>query len=279
MKSRALTWVLYVLALLGLAVLVSILLALAQAGIPRISWQFFTEAPRQTARGGGIGPELFNTLYMVLGAMAISVPIGLAAAILRVEYRPGSRWATLVEESAQLLATLPSVVVGLALFVLLISQWHWPFSRLSGGLALAFINIPWAAQSAMTVLRSVPDTLREASLALGATRFQTVTRVVLPRSWPGLVSGLGLGGARLLGESAALIYTAGVNVSPHAGWNIWAPGETLAVHLWYVRTEGLMPDANGVAAATGLVLLGLLGAMLAVGFGIASWLSRRAGVR
>lgn len=279
MTGRGLTLLLYVLAALGLLLLGSLLIQLVVTGWPVLSWPFIVSDTRQVTAGGGIGPALINTLYMVGLAMAVSVPIGLAAALLRVEYIRDRRVADAIESTAELLASLPSVVVGLGLFALLVGVLHWPFSRLTGTAALVAINIPWAAAAAMGVLKAVPDSLREGSLALGATRFQTVRRVVLPRSWPALVSGLGVGGARLLGESAALIFTAGVNAAPGQGWDLWSPGATLAVHLFYARTEGLMPDANGVAAATGVVLLVLLVLLLAVGHGLAAYFSRRAGIR
>jgi phosphate transport system permease protein len=265
-------------ALIGMALLVWVVGSIVVTGLPLISWRFLTLAPAHTAAGGGIGPVLVNTVYMILVALAASVPIGLGAAVLRVEYL-GPAAGRQLQAVANLLASLPSVVVGLGLFLLLIATWHWPFSRLAGIVALATINIPWVAASAMTALQAVPDSYREASLALGATRYQTLMRVVLPSVLPALVSGLGVGGARLLGESAALLFTAGVNAASHVGWSLWAPGGTLAVHLFYVRTEGLMPDANRVAAATGVVLLGLLAVLLGLGHGLARVLARRAGIR
>jgi phosphate transport system permease protein len=278
MRRAGLTGVIWVLALLAAALLVWVVGGLVLTGWSALSWHFLTALPRHGEAGGGVGPVLVNTVYMVGAALCLSVPVGLGAAVLRVEYVAGS-WGRRLEAVANLLASLPSVVVGLGLFSLLVATWHWPFSRLTGIVALTVLNIPWVAASAIAMLRDVPDRLREASLALGATRLQTLTRVILPAILPGLVSGLGVGGARLLGESAALLYTGGVNAAYSAGWNPWAPGATLAVHLFYVRTEGLMPDANRVAAATGIVLLALLALLLAAGHGAARAFARRAGVR
>lgn len=276
MRRRALTTGLFVLAGVGLALPLSLVAELVARAAPVLSWAFLFTPAREVEPGGGIGPELVNTLVMVGAALLASAPLGLAAAILRVEYlRPG-RWAEALETAATLLAALPSVVVGLGVFVFLVGSLHWPFSRLTGTAALFVLNVPWVAQTGMAALARVPDSLREASLALGATRFQTVMRVVLPWAWPALATGIGVGVARLLGESAALIFSAGVNAG---GGGIWAPGATLAVHLWYVRTEGLMPDADHVAAATGVVLLALVGLGLALGYGLAAILSRRAGMR
>ncbi|MCL8206659.1 MAG: ABC transporter permease subunit [Actinomycetia bacterium] len=276
MRRRGLTAALFGLALVGLALPLGLVAELVVRAMPVLSWRFLLEPARELEPGGGVGPELVNTLVMVGGALATSVPLGLAAAILRVEYLRAGRWAEALETAATLLAALPSVVVGLGVFVFLVGGLHWPFSRLTGTVALFVLNVPWVAQTAMAALARVPDTLREASLALGATRFQTVVRVVLPWAWPALATGIGIGAARLLGESAALIFSAGVNAG---GGGIWAPGATLAVHLWYVRTEGLMPDADHVAAATGVVLLALVSLGLALGYGLAAMLSRRAGMR
>jgi phosphate transport system permease protein len=275
-RRRGLTAALFGLALVGLALPLGLVVELVVRAVPVLSWRFLLEPARELEPGGGIGPELVNTLVMVGGALATSVPLGLAAAILRVEYLRAGRWGEALETAATLLAALPSVVVGLGVFVFLVGGLHWPFSRLTGTVALFVLNVPWVAQTAMAALARVPDTLREASLALGATRFQTVVRVVLPWVWPALATGIGIGAARLLGESAALIFSAGVNAG---GGGVWAPGATLAVHLWYVRTEGLMPDADHVAAATGVVLLALVSLGLAFGYGLAAVLSRRAGMR
>ena len=223
-------------------------------------------------------PLIENTLYMVGTALVVSVPLGLAAAVARTEYLPGPRGRWL-QGVAALLASLPSVVVGLGLFLLLVDAWHLPVSRLTGMVALVVINLPWVAASTMSLLSAVPENLRDASLALGGTRLQTALRVVLPRALPALVSGLGVGGARMLGESAALLYTAGINAAPGAGWNLMAPGGTLAVHLFYMRTESLAPDANGVAAVTGVILLALLAVLLLLGHALAAAAARRAGIR
>lgn len=275
MKTGALTWLIWVVAVAGAALLASVVLEVLTSGWPLLSWHFVTAGPRALTAGGGVGPLVFNTVYMVGGGLLLSVPLGLLAAIHRTEYG-GGRW---IEELATLLSALPSVVVGLALFTLLVAVAHWPFSRLAGMLALGAINLPWVAAAGIPVLRQVADARREASLALGASVWTTVWRVVVPEALPALVSALAVGGARLLGEAAALIYTAGANTPAQFTWSLWAPGATLAVHLWQVRTEGLMPDANQVAAATGLVLLGLMGAVLLVGGGLAHWLGRRAGIR
>jgi phosphate transport system permease protein len=279
MRRSILTGIIWALAGVAACLLLWVVGGIIRIGVPALSWHLLTAAPRHQGAGGGLLPVIWNTLYMTAAALLLSVPVGLGAAILRVEYLGSHSAGARLEEVAELLSSLPSVVIGLGLFSLLIAEWHWPFSRLSGTMALVAINLPWVAASAMGLLKQVPDSFREASLALGATRLRTLTRLLLPSLLPGLVAGLGVGGARLLGESAALLFTAGTNASLGAGLNPMAPGATLAVHLFYVRTEGLMPDANQLAAATGVVLLILLVLMLTLGHGLASALARRAGIR
>lgn len=269
------TVAIWAVAAVAFGLLVAIVGEVVVTGWPVLGWRFLVGTPRTLAAGGGVGPLLFNSVYMVGLALVISVPLGFLAALYRTEYGGGG-W---VEQAATVLTSVPSVVIGLALFVALVAAAHWPFSRLTGALALAAINLPWAAAASAPVLRQVPDSRREASLALGGSVWTTVWRVVVPEALPRLVSVLAVGAARLLGEAAALIFTAGVNAPAGFTWSPWAPGGTLAVHLWQVRTEGLTPDANAVAAATGVVLLVLMAAVLAVGGGVAHWLGQRAGIR
>jgi phosphate transport system permease protein len=278
MKSGWLTRAVVVLTAVGAAGLLSVVGRLVVTALPVLSWHFVLAAPSHRAPGGGVGPLLGNTVYEVTVALAVSVPVGLGAAILRAEYLSAA-WGTALEATADVLASLPSVVVGLGLFLLLIDLAHWPFSRLSGMAALVVLNTPWVAATAMRLLAAVPTAWREASWALGATRLQTLVRVVLPSLVPGLAATVGLGAARMAGESAALLYTAGTNGPATGGLGLWLPGGTLAVHLFYVRTEGLMPDADGVAAATGVVLLLLVAAWLAAGQALARWWAHRAGIR
>jgi phosphate transport system permease protein len=270
MSARGLTVGLWALGLAGVALLAWVVVGLVAAAAPLLS------SGAWAREAAVLGPLLANTVYMVAAALAVSVPLGLAAAVWRTEYAAGTRGRWL-EAAADLLASLPTVVVGLGLFLLLIDAWHLPLSRLTGMVALVVINWPWVAAAAATVLQQAPDALREASLALGATPFATAYRVVIPRVLPGLVGVITLGTARLLGEAAALLYTAGLNASSDAGWNLLAPGGTLAVHLFYVRTEGAPPHAAAQAAVTGVLLLAVVGAVLALGRTAMAAVGRRAG--
>lgn len=255
------TWVhgisLLLAAMIGV-VFLFIVASLVKDGLSSITWRFLVSAPDNTAGAGGIGPELFNTVLMVGITLVVTIPLGLMTAIFQQEYR-GSRRRKRSIEVIRLRATLlsvPTIVVALIVYRIAVGWWHWPVSVLTGCLALVVINWPFLAAVSAGALASVPDSYREASLALGASRFETTMRVVLPASLGMLIDGWGLSFARLAGETAALIVTAGVNVSRH--WSLLGPGETLAVHMWYIRTEGVSANRDGQAAATGVVLMVLI---------------------
>ncbi len=272
-----LTWLLYGLAGVAMALPAWLVASLVRDGAGLLSWQFLTTESRPLAAGGGVGAELFNTLYVVGLALAVSVPVGLGVAVLRREYGWGRRWGPSLEALADFGAGVPSVVVGFVAFILLVGALDWPFSRGTGAAALFLLNVPWMAASGMVVLAAVPESLREASLALGASSWDTIRRIVLPSAAPGLVQAVTVGAARLLGESAALLFTTGVNAAAR-GWSFWAPGATLAVHVFTVRTEGLMPDATAVSAATALVLLAMVVALLWLGRAASRWFMHRSGL-
>lgn len=233
------------------------------------SWHFLWSPPSEMG-GGGIGPELLNTLIMVGMASVISVPLGLAGAVFRVEYGGSHRFIKVLDRVRFTWMSLPTIVIGLLVYQWVVVGLGWPLSIRSGIVALVVMNWPFVVNIGVEALAGVPDASREGSLALGATRSQTLRRIVFPTALPALVAGLGVCTARLLGESAVLIFTAGLNVGVHWSWSM--PGETLAVHLWYLRTESLAPRANSEAAATGVVLLVLVGLVLYLTQKIAHWL-------
>ncbi|MCL4493635.1 MAG: ABC transporter permease subunit [Firmicutes bacterium] len=261
----------YVMAGIGVAAmlaLLSVVLPLAVQGLPRLNMDFLFKPPRELG-GGGIGPEILNTLIMVGLSQCISLPLAIIIAIYRVEYDHIRHLARLFDQGLQIVLSLPTMVIGLIVVDVAIVRWHWPISVESGILVLSLINWPFAVFLTVQVLQRIPDEWREASRALGASRWQTITRLILPVAWADIIELTGLTMARLMGETAALIYTAGLNVTSRFAFS--APGETVAVHLWYIRTEGLMPDADQVAAATGLVLLLLVIAVLWVSQKFAEW--------
>lgn len=266
-RISGVTVVLVLLAGLGAALLIGVAGELVVSGWPEVVRSFRPGA-------ADLRPELFNTLYMVFIALLLSVPPGLLAALWRTEERA----PRLVEDVASLLSSLPSVTIGLGLFELLVATLGWPFSRATGILALTAMNLPWTTAAAIPVLRQVGESRRQASLALGASIYTTAVRVVLPEALPGLVMVLAVGAARLVGEAAALLFTAGVNAPPRFVWSPWAPGATLAIRLFRVGTEGLHPDARAISAAAGIVLLAFTLVLLALAGMLERFFRRRAGI-
>ena len=227
---------------------------------------FLTGKPEQFKEGGGIGPELFNSFYLLVLTMIISIPLSLGAAIYLVEYAPGNRVTHIIKTVIEVLSSLPSIVVGLFGFLLFVIYFGWGFSIISGAFALTIFNIPLLVRVIQQALESVPTTQRDAGLALGLTRWETTIHILLPTAMPAIITGIILSAGRVFGEAAALIYTAGQSApmldftcldfsSPTCPWNIFRPAETLAVHIWKINSEGVVPDLDAISNGTAAVLM------------------------
>lgn len=258
--------VLYGIAVFITLILISLLGYILVRGVPNISWKFLTERSKTFQEGGGIGIQLFNSFYLLLITMIFSIPISLGAGIYLSEYAP-KNWVTgLIRTSIEILSSLPSVVVGLFGFLVFVVQAGFGFSILSGALALTFFNLPLLTRNVEESLKAIHFTQREAGLALGLSRWETVTKVVVPEALPGILTGIILGAGRIFGEAAALIYTAGQS-APAIDFSNWNPfsissplnvmrqAETLAVHIWKINSEGTMPDGAKVSAGASAVLI------------------------
>jgi phosphate transport system permease protein len=232
--------------------------ALARDHLPR----FLVSLPSETTAGGGIGPELFNTIYFAVMSTAITLPIGVGAAVYLARFASSTRFVAAVRTALDTLASLPSIVYGLFGFLIFVVQMHAGYSLFAGAFVLALLNLPLVVGIAEESLHAVPRELDEASLALGATKVQTTVRVTLPYAWPGVLSALVLSIGRVFAESAPLIMTAGTTISRASAYSInpFRGGETLAVHLWYVNSAGLAPDRADVSAGTAAVLVVLVAA-------------------
>lgn len=247
-------------------ILASLLLFILWRGLPQISWEFLTAPAKSFQVGGGVGIQLFNSFYLLLLTMLISAPLGLGAAIYLSEYARDNWITDFVRTAIEVLSSLPSIVVGLFGFLVFVIQFDFGFSILSGALALTIFNLPLLTRTIEDSLQAIPATQREAGLALGLSRWETVTRVILPAALPGIITGMILAAGRIFGEAAALIYTAGqsapaldfTNWNPQSitsPLNIFRPAETLAVHIWKINSEGVMPDGVEVSAGASAVLI------------------------
>ncbi|MGI6229319.1 MAG: phosphate ABC transporter permease PstA [Tractidigestivibacter sp.] len=226
---------------------------------------FLTAKPEQFKAGGGIGPEIFNSFYLLVLTLLISLPLSLGAAIFLTQYAPEGRFTNIAKTAIETLSSLPSIVVGLFGMLVFVLQFGWGFSILSGALALTMFNIPILVRVIQQALEAVPREQRDAALALGLTRWEATVHILIPAAMPAIVTGVILSAGRVFGEAAALIYTAGQS-APALDWsapitslsnplNIFRPAETLAVHIWKINSEGVVPDLAAVSAGTAAVLM------------------------
>jgi phosphate transport system permease protein len=257
--DRVVTGALWIIALGVVALLIYIILAELLPGLSAINWQFLT-----TAGDTGIAPEIFNTFYIVIFALIVSVPVAIGASIYLVEYARQGPFVTTVRFATETLAGVPSLILGLFGFLLFVTQngdhTRFGFSRIAGALTIAILNLPLLLRVTEDALRSVPNELREASAALGATKFKTVVRVLLPTALPGITTGIILAIGKMIGETAALIYTAGLSSSVN-GWfslNPLTSGDTLTVHLFALQSEPIGQNIAQQEAGTATLLIVLL---------------------
>lgn len=260
------TGVLYAVSAFIVLILAALILYILVRGLPTISWDFLTKPSKAYQKGGGIGIQLFNSIYLLIITMLISFPISLGAGIYLAEYAKDNWVTNLIRTSIEILSSLPSVVVGLFGFLVFVIQFGYGFSILSGALALTLFNLPLLTRNIEESLRAVHYTQREAGMALGLSRWETVLHVVVPEASPGILTGIILSSGRIFGEAAALIYTAGQSAPAldFTNWNplsvsspisIFRQAETLAVHIWKINTEGTMPDGVQVSAGASAVLI------------------------
>ncbi len=256
-------WLGAILVLVILGVLIGYIL---YHGFSSIDINFLTRPPLTTTAGGGIGPQIFNSFYLLFLSMSMTIPIGLLAGIYMAEYAQPGRITEMIRLSIETLTSLPSIVVGLFGLLVFVNMTGWGYSLASGALALTIFNLPMMVRIVEESISSVPNSLRESSLALGATRWQTIWRVVLPAAFPGFVTGTIIISGRVFGEAAALLYTAGMSspplsfnelnpASPASPLNPFRPAETLAVHIWKVNSEAMIPDIRRVADGSAAVLV------------------------
>jgi phosphate transport system permease protein len=251
-------------------------------GLKVIDIDFLTKSPESIVAGGGIAPQIFNSFYLLFLTMLITLPVALLAGIYLAEYAGrNNKIAESIRLSIETLSSLPSIVVGLFGLLIFVNMTGWGYTLMSGALALTVINLPLMVRVSEEAIHGVSPEIREGSLALGATRWQTMWRVILPAAFPVIVTGFIITAGRIFGEAAALLYTAGMSSpvlnftnfdfsSPSSPLNPFRPAETLAVHIWKVNSEGLIPDVRRVADGSAAVLV-----IIVLGFNIlARWISR-----
>ena len=255
-KNSLAIGMLWLAGLFVLALLVVFLGYILYKGMPVLSASFIFGRSSEIEAGGGVGAQLFNSVYLLFLSMAVSIPIAVGAGVYLAEYARDTRLTRAIRLSTECLATVPSIVLGLFGMIVFVNIMGMGFSIIGGALTLVLLNLPLLVRVTEESIRTVPDFYREASLALGATKLQTIWKVILPSALPGIITGITLTAGRALGETAILIFTAGTTVSRYMGdTDLLAGGETLAVHLWYLMSTGLVPDRDAVANGIGAMLI------------------------
>ncbi len=239
--------------------LFAIIYFIAARGIKVISWAFITQAPRDAMTAGGVAPAIVGTLYLTLGAILVALPLGVACAIYLCEYSPKGIVVNIIRLSINNLAGVPSVVFGLFGFAVFVKYFGFGVSILSGSLALGIVVLPVIISASQEALTAIPHSLREASLALGASKWQTIKKVVLPAAVPGILTGVILSVGRVAGETAPILFTAAAFYLKGYPKSIFSEVMALPYHIYALMTEGAHPDQQtAIAYGCCLILLCLV---------------------
>lgn len=259
-KNHPLSLALFLLVNLAAAITAAVVLFLLGYilwhGVPNLSlpgifaWEYNSENQSMT-------PAIINTLIMTVLTLFLAVPIGVFAAIYLVEYaKKGSKLVKLIRVTAETLAGIPSIVYGLFGFIVFVITLGWSYTLIAGVITLAIMILPLIIRTTEEALMAVPDSFREGSFGLGAGKLRTVFHIVLPSAVPGIAAGIILAIGRIVGESAALIFTSGTN--PVVAKGLFTSASTLSVHLYALLTEGLYTEqAYAVAAVLLFLVIGI----------------------
>ncbi|MDD4239184.1 MAG: phosphate ABC transporter permease PstA [Desulfotomaculaceae bacterium] len=250
-------FILWCAALFTVTFLVLVLGFILSNGLPKVSWEFLTAEPEAMGAAGGIFSTIVSTVIFTVTTLVIAVPIGILAAIYLTEYISKGPIAGAIRFGTDALAGIPSIVFGLfgfAFFVVILKPVTGGWSLASGALTAAFMILPTIITTTEEAIKAVPDSYREGSYALGATKWQTVSRIVLPSALPGVMTGVILGIGRIVGETAALLLTLGGSL--YVPLSLTDPASTMSMHLYKVAMEvGAMDMAFGTATVLIITVL------------------------
>lgn len=266
LKDKIWTTILYAISGFVVLLLLALIGYILFKGKNFLSPAFLFGNPKVGEAGGGIAPMLFNSFYMLLISLLITIPFGVGAGIFLAEYAKEGPIMNIIRLCIETLASLPSIVVGLFGLLVFVNMTHWGFTILSGALAVAVLNFPSLTRVSENAIRSAAESVREASIGLGATTWQTILMVILPSAMPQILTGIILASGRIFGEAAALLFTAGMSAPPlhfdsvslidkSSPFSLMRPAETLAVYIWKLNAEGMVPDAAEIANKASAVLV------------------------
>ena len=266
-NDKIATGVLTLIVGLVMVVVVSMVLFILSQGISTLFKPgFLAEASRANGTQGGVAYQLFDSFYLLILTLVISLPISLGGAVFLVEYAPDGPITSIASTAIETLSSLPSIVVGMFGFLVFSVNFGWKYSILSGAVALTMFNIPILVRVIQQALEDVPASQRDACLAMGLTRWETTVHVLIPVAMPAIVTGVVLSAGRVFGEAAALLFTSGMSspvrlnfftlnfASPTCAWNVFRPAESLAVHIYKIYGEG-SPEAQTIVWGTAALLM------------------------
>jgi phosphate transport system permease protein len=254
LEQRIVRVLLWAMTVLTVAVLVFIVFFILRKGLPAVSLDFLTKNPVDMGKGGGIFSTVIGTIVLTALAILIATPLGVGTAIYLTEYTWENAVTRVIRFGAECLAGIPSIIFGLFGFILFVTKLGFGWSILSGGLTLAFMILPTIIRTSEEAIRSVPPAYRTVSFSLGGTKWQTVTRVVLPSALPGIMTGIILSVGRSIGETAAVIFTAGSAL--RLPTSLFSSSRTMSVHFYILAREGIsLSRAYGTAAVLIIAIL------------------------
>lgn len=260
-SDKLFTTVLWTITAIVLVLIFAVLIYILSKGLPKISFQFLVGLPDEIEAGGGIGPFLINSIYVLIISLFISLPIGIGSGVYLAEYAPNNRATEFVRTCVESLASVPSIVIGLFGYVLFVDIFNIGLTIIGAGITLSLLNLPVITRVTEEAMQTVHNDLREASYAVGATKSQTILKIVIPAALNGIISGVSLAACRAFGESALILLVGGTGTSGEM-WDLnpFSQGGTLPVYLWYVQSEALVEDASDIAdkASALLVLITLV---------------------
>jgi phosphate transport system permease protein len=246
--------ILGIVAFLTILPIVLVISYIVYKGLPAISWEFLTQFPTDGMRSGGIMPAILGTVYLTLVTTILCVPLGIAAAIYLSEYATENRFTRMIRLALITLAGIPSVVYGLFGLGMFVLFFQLGTSILAASLTLSIMTLPVVITTSEEALRSVPQAFRTVSISLGATRWQTIRRIVLPEGQPGILTGVILGLERAIGETAPILFTGAVFSLPGLPSSLLSPTMALPYHLYVISTQ--VPEMPlEVQYGTALVLM------------------------
>jgi len=257
LREKIAFFILGIVTLIVILPILGTLFYILKNGISAINWEFLTQPPRNGMKEGGIFPAIIGTIYLIIGTMVFSLPLGILSAIYLTEYAKDIFFTRLIKLAIVNLSGVPSIVYGLFGFALFVIFLKFGTSILAGCLTLAIMSLPVIITAAKEALEAVPQSFREISLSLGATKWQTIRYCVLPYAWGGILTGTILSLSRAAGETAPILFTVAAFYLPYLPRSIFDQVMALPYHLYAISTQ--VPNIpKSISFGTALVLIGLV---------------------